>query len=71
MAVAGKRAGITREDFIAIGRQCGVATVPKLNAVIDQVSEALGQWNDCATEAGVSAENQEKIARMLEAQGKE
>jgi serine/threonine-protein kinase HipA len=68
MSVAGKRGDITREDFIAIGRQCGVATVPGLNAVIDQVAAALAQWDACATEAGVSADNRTKIARALEAQ---
>jgi serine/threonine-protein kinase HipA len=68
MSVAGKREGITRADFIAIGRQCRVATVPKLNTVIDQVAEALGQWGACATEAGVSTDNRDKIARALEAQ---
>jgi serine/threonine-protein kinase HipA len=65
MSVAGKREGIAREDLIAIGRQCGVATVPKLNAVIDQVAAALGQWEACAGEAGVSTENQAKVGRVL------
>ncbi len=68
MSVAGKREGLTRDDFIACGRQSGVATVPKLNAVIDQVASALGQWEQFAKEAGVSADNQEKIARALQAQ---
>ncbi|HRI80930.1 MAG TPA: type II toxin-antitoxin system HipA family toxin [Opitutaceae bacterium] len=68
MSVAGKRVGITREDFIVTGRACGVATVPKLNAVIDQVAAALGQWEPCAAEAGVSADNTAKIARALKAQ---
>ncbi|MBM3853827.1 MAG: type II toxin-antitoxin system HipA family toxin [Verrucomicrobia bacterium] len=68
MSVAGKRTGITREDFIATGRACGVATVPKLNAIIDQVAAALGQWEPCAAEAGVSSDNTAKIARMLQAQ---
>ena len=68
MSVAGKRAGITRADFLALGRQRGVATVPKLKAVIEQVAGALAQWEACATEAGVSADNRTKIARALEAQ---
>ncbi len=70
MSVAGKRTDITRADLIATGRQCAVATVPKLNAVIDQVAAALGQWSACAAEAGVSADNSAKIARALEAQAK-
>jgi len=70
MSVAGKREGITRGDFIALGRQCGVATVPKLNAVIDQVAAALGEWDVRAAEAGVSADNRGKIARALEEQAR-
>lgn len=68
MSVAGKRVGITRQDFIATGRACGVATVPKLNAIIDQVTDALGQWEPCGAQAGVSADNTAKIARALKAQ---
>ncbi len=68
MSVAGKRAGITRGDFIASGRQCGVATVPKIKAVIDQVAAALKEWPACAAQAGVSAENEAQIARALEGQ---
>jgi serine/threonine-protein kinase HipA len=68
MSVAGKRVGITPEDFITTGRACGVATVPKLKAVIDQVAAALGQWEQCAAEAGVSADNTAKIARALKTQ---
>lgn len=68
MSVAGRREGITRGDFIALGRQCGVATVPGLNAVIDQVRTALKEWEACAAAAGVSDENRSKVARALEAQ---
>ena len=68
MSVAGKREDITREDFITTGRQCGVATVPRLNAVIDQAVEALGQWGKYAAAAGVSPDNAARIARALEAQ---
>ena len=70
MSVAGKRAGITRADFLAVGRQCSVATGPKLNAVIDEVAAALADWPARAAAAGVSTENTEKIARALEAQAK-
>ena len=71
MSVAGKRAGITRADLIAAGRPGSVATVPKLNAVIDQVAAALGQWGACAAEAGVSPDNTTKVARALETQAGE
>lgn len=65
MSVAGKREGITRADFIATGRQFGVATVPRLNAVIDPVSAALAQWPGCAATAGVSANNTARIGQVL------
>ncbi len=68
MSVAGRRVGITREDFIATGRSCGVATVPRLNTLIDQVTDALGKWEMCAAEAGVSADNTARIARALNGQ---
>ncbi len=68
MSVAGKRAGITREDCVACGRQSAVATVPKLNAVFDEVSEAISQWETFAAAAGVSAPNTARIARALQAQ---
>jgi len=71
MSVAGKRENITRGDFIAVGRQCSVATVPGLNGVIDQVADALGHWEEFAAEAGVSAENTAKVSRALTAQAKE
>lgn len=68
MSVAGKREGITRADFIATGRNCSVATVPKLNAVIDQVADALGRWPEFAATAGVSADNMARVARAIETQ---
>ena len=68
LSVAGKRAGITRADLIATGRQCGVATVPRLNTTIDQVAAALGQWEKCAATAGVSPDSTARIARALKAQ---
>lgn len=68
MSVGGKRERIARADLVATGRACNVATVPKLNALIDQVADALGQWGTCAAEAGVSAGNAERIARALKAQ---
>ncbi len=70
MSVAGKRENITRADFIAAGRQSSVATVPKLNAVIDGVTAALAQWSKFAGEAKVSADNTTKVARAIEGQAK-
>jgi serine/threonine-protein kinase HipA len=71
MSVAGKRERIAREDLIATGRACNVATVPKLNSFIDQVADALGQWMKFAAGAGVSPGNAERIARALKVQAAE
>ncbi len=68
MSILGKREGVTMEDFIAIGRQCGVATVPKLKTAINEVRAALVQWEACASQAGVSDENVAKIAAALQSQ---
>ncbi|MCF3649019.1 type II toxin-antitoxin system HipA family toxin [Synoicihabitans lomoniglobus] len=67
MSVAGKRENITRADFITIGRNCRVATVPKLNAVIDEVAAALEQWERFADQAGVAPQSTAKIDRVLRA----
>lgn len=45
-----------------------MATVPKLNTVIDEVAAALGEWEAYAREAGVAADNTAKIAHALETQ---
>lgn len=41
LSVLGKREGISRDDLIAVGRQCGVATLPRLKAAVEQVEAAL------------------------------
>lgn len=68
MSIMGKRENINREDLIAIGRQCSVATVPKLKSAINQVILALQQWPDFATQAGVRPEQIDKIQRSIDAQ---
>ena len=68
MSILGKREGITRDDLIAIGRQCSVATKPKLNAAVDQVVHALGQWRRFAEKAGVHDEQAAQIKRAIGAQ---
>jgi len=65
MSIMGKRENITREDLIALGRQCSVATAPKLKSAIDQVIAALGQWPRFAAEAGVFAEQLAQIEKAI------
>lgn len=65
LSIRGQRETITAADLIALGRDCGVATKPKLEAAIEQVRAALAQWPDCAAEANVSEENTTRIARAL------
>ncbi|GAB5561922.1 MAG: type II toxin-antitoxin system HipA family toxin [Synoicihabitans sp.] len=65
LSVRGKRENITAEDMIALGRQEGVATLPKLKQAIEHVREALSQWPSFADEAKVSEVNTTKIARVL------
>ena len=65
LSIRGKREDITTDDMIALGRQVGVATVPKLKAAIEQVRAALEQWPGFAAEAKVSDANTVKITRVL------
>lgn len=67
MSIMGLREKITRDDFIAIGRQCSVATAPKLKSAIDQVVVALQQWPHFAEEAGVGVEQTDKIKKVIHA----
>ena len=65
MSVSGKRDRITREDLIALGRACSVATKPKLNAAVDQVVHALEQWPRVAEAAGVGDEQISGIKKAI------
>lgn len=65
MSIMGKRENITRDDLIATGRQCSIATRPKLNVAIDQVHHALRQWPRIAKEAGVDAKQTAQIERAI------
>lgn len=65
MSIMGKRQGISRDDLIAIGRQCSVATKPKLNTVIDQILHALGQWPRFAEEARLNDEQAARVERAI------
>ena len=70
MSVVGKRENITRADLVTLGRNCDVATVPRLNEIIERVADALARWPEFAAEAEVGAANTAKIAAALSAQAR-
>lgn len=65
LAVKGKRNDITREDMISAGRNCDVATLPKLKRAFEQVVDALGQWKQFATQAGVRDDHVRNIGEAI------
>lgn len=67
MSVLGKREAISREDLLAIGRQCDVATVPKLKNAIDAVIATLEDWETFANQAMVGDEETTRIRTALRA----
>ncbi len=66
MSVGGKREAITVQDLIDCGRRCGIATLPKLNGVIDQVTTALLNWRSYAAEARVGEQQATQIGKAIE-----
>jgi serine/threonine-protein kinase HipA len=68
LSILGKREGITRDDFLKVGRQSNIATLPKLKAVINDVVESLQQWEKFAAEAKVAERETSKINFTIEAQ---
>jgi serine/threonine-protein kinase HipA len=68
MSVAGKREGIGRDDFIVAGRNCEVATLPKLKDVIDSVCAVLRDWDIYADRAGVTVDSAMRIGRVIRQQ---
>ncbi len=65
MSIGGKREAVTREDLWAIGRQCSVATLPKLKSAIDTVISALENWSGFAQKAGVGDEVSSRIQAAI------
>ena len=68
MSILGKREGVTRDDFIVIGRQCNIATAPKLKSAVDRVIDSLQHWEDVAEQAGVGTEEMKKINQAIHLQ---
>jgi serine/threonine-protein kinase HipA len=65
MSIGGKREGVTRDDMLAIGRQCNIATLPKLKGAIDSVKSALEHWNEFAQLAKVGDEETARIESAI------
>ena len=68
MSIMGKREKITRDDLVAIGRQCNIATMPKLKSDIDSVVDALKQWEYFAAQAKVGDRETSGIKAAIAAQ---
>ncbi len=67
MSVMGKREAITREDLLTVGRDCNVATMPKLKNAIDGVIASLESWESLASQAKVGDVEVSKIRSALNA----
>ncbi|MDP7024366.1 MAG: HipA N-terminal domain-containing protein [Kiritimatiellia bacterium] len=65
MPARGKRKAITTQDLLDCGRECGIATLPKLKGIINEVTGALENWNECAAEAGVGDREAGQIKMAL------
>ncbi|EDY80716.1 HipA-like N-terminal domain family [Verrucomicrobiia bacterium DG1235] len=65
MSIMGKREGITREDLLAIGRQCDVATLPKLKSAIEGVIAAVQRWEVFAEQAKVGDKETAKVRAAI------
>ncbi|MDG1301959.1 MAG: type II toxin-antitoxin system HipA family toxin [Opitutae bacterium] len=65
MSVNGKREDITTDDLITCGRNCNVGTLPKLKALLRQVSEAITNWPAHAEAAGVDTQKIDAIQTVL------
>lgn len=65
MSLLGKRSEIGSEDLIQFAKNNSLATVPKIKAILEQVTEAIRNWTDFAMDAKVSEQNIAKIDKVL------
>ena len=68
MSVQGKRQKINRQDLLQLGRECDVATKPKLESVIEEVCETLKAWETFAQKANVFTQQAEQIGDAIKQQ---
>jgi len=64
MSFNGKRTGICREDFMAVGAVAGISP-QKVGHVVDEVRCAVARWEEFAKAAGVDEPRAERIGRVL------
>lgn len=64
MLINGKADGITMEDFYKVAEKAGIKK-SSATKCIQQVSDAVGRWNEFAKEAGLSQSNADKISKLL------
>ncbi|MDP3643407.1 MAG: type II toxin-antitoxin system HipA family toxin [Bacteroidota bacterium] len=62
LSINGKRQGITRDDLLEVGRQMNVKKAP---AIIRQVSEVVGNWNEFAGHTEVDSQLRDAIGKTL------
>lgn len=63
MSINGKRAGIGRDDVLALAGAAGTKT-PKAEEMIDRVQHVVAQWPQYAEKAGLDAETSERIGAL-------
>ena len=64
MTINGKRAGIEQHDLLAVAERQGICHAQAVQ-IIEQVADAVGQWQHFAQQAGVSDAHTEKVANGL------
>jgi serine/threonine-protein kinase HipA len=68
MSIRGKREALTTEDLLRFGRQCNIATLPKLRSIMDQVIEAIKHWENFAAKSKVRPSQAQNIQSAITAQ---
>lgn len=68
LSILGKKEAISQDDLLKIGRQCNIATLPKLKGIIEAVAETLTHWINFASSAKVAENEIFKISSAIEAQ---
>jgi serine/threonine-protein kinase HipA len=62
LSINGKRQNITRDDLLVVAKKMNIKKAP---AIINQVKEAVGRWNDFATETNVYEELKDAVDKTL------
>ena len=62
LALNGKQTDFTREDLMAVANNVGIRYAAE---IIDNVTEAVSQWNEIAKDCGVRDDHRKQIAHQL------